>query len=287
MINAIQAEWYKSVRNTWQIGILIYGIPLFTLAVYAIEFMVFLADSAPGLASDQNWLTQMLHLWQSTTQLQAQIIVVLVTASFFAEEYASDTWKGIIPRSTRVHLIFSKVTVLLALLVLSVFIASLMAGVFTVILNTLRELPPGPTLAQALSQGFAGVYLQTALYAVVVWLISILVTASASLLTRSVMVGTMAGIGFVVLDTSLLLALYIVYQTVTTDVLIHLYQLSPGYNLTNIWMWIQTGVGYTPFIEDFAVVSASSLELSLRYMVVWIVGLAAVAQALFRRQNIT
>ena len=91
MINAIQAEWYKSVRNTWQIGIFIYGIPLFTLAVYAIEFMVFLADSAPGLSSDQNWLTQILHLWQSTTQLQAQVIVVLVTASFFAGEYATDT----------------------------------------------------------------------------------------------------------------------------------------------------------------------------------------------------
>lgn len=287
MINAIQAEWYKSVRNTWQIGIFIYGIPLFTLAVYAIEFMVFLAGSTPGLASDQNWLTQMLHLWQSTTQLQAQIIVVLVTASFFAGEYTTDTWKNIVPRSTRAHLIFSKVIVLLALLFLSVFMASLMAGVFTVMLMTLRDLPPGPTLAEAFSQGFIGVYLQTVLYAVAVWLITILVTVSASLLTRSVMVGTMAGIGFVMLDASLLLALYIVYQTVTTDMLIHLYQLSPGYNLTNIWMWIQAGVGYTPFIEDFAVVSASSLELSLRYMLAWIVGLAAVAQTTFRRQNIT
>lgn len=287
MINAIQAEWYKSVRNTWQIGIFIYGIPLFTLAVYTIEFMVFLADSAPGLASDQNWLTQMLHLWRSTTQLQAQLIVVLVTASFFAGEYATDTWKNIVPRSARAHLVFSKVAVLLLLLFLSVFMSSLIAGVFTVMLNTLRDLPPGPTLAEAFSQGLIGVYLQTVLYAVAVWLITILVTASASLLTRSVMVGTMAGIGFVVLDASLLLVLYTVYQTVTTDMLIHLYQLSPGYNLTNIWMWIQTGLGYTPFIEDFAVVSPSSLELSLRYMVVWIVGLAAVAQAIFRRQNIT
>lgn len=264
----------------------LYGIPLFTLAVYTIEFMVFLADSAPGLAANQNWLTQMLHLWQSTSQVQAQFIVVLVTASFFAGEYATDTWKSIIPRSTRAHLIFSKVAVLLALLVLSVFMASLMAGVFTVILSTLRDLPPGPTLAEAVSQGFIGVYLQTVVYAVAVWLITILITASASLLTRSVMVGAIIGIGFVVLDASLLLALYTVYQTVAAELLVHLYQVSPGYNLTNIWTWVQTGVGYTPAIGDFGVTSASTLELSLRYMVAWFVGLMTIAQIIFRRQNI-
>lgn len=286
MINVFQAEWYKSVRNTSQIGIFIYGIPLFTLAVYTIEFMVFLADSAPGLAANQNWLTQMLHLWQSTSQVQAQFIVVLVTTSFFAGEYATDTWKSIIPRSTRTHLIFSKVAVLLALLVLSVFMASLMAGVFTVILSTLRGLPPGPTLAEAVSQGLASVYLQTVLYAVAVWLITILITASASLLTHSVMVGAIIGIGFVVLDASLLLALYTVYQTVAAELLVHLYQVSPGYNLTNIWTWVQTGVGYTPAIGDFGVTSASTLELSLRYMVAWFVGLMTIAQIIFRRQNI-
>lgn len=65
-----------------------------------------------------------------------------------------------------------------------------------------------------------------------------------------------------------------------------LYQVSPGYNLTNIWTWVQTGAGYTPAIGDFGVTSASTLELLLRYMVAWFVGLMTIAQIIFRRQNI-
>ncbi len=71
----------------------------------------------------------------------------------------------------------------------------------------------------------------------------------------------------------------------------HLYRLTPGYNLINVASWINNNAPNTmrPFEEGkySGIVFSDSLGFSVGLLALWVFGLIALTIALFQRQDIT
>ncbi|MCB8979585.1 MAG: ABC transporter permease [Ardenticatenaceae bacterium] len=294
MRSAFAAEWRKLLGHTKAIAFLVWVYPIGALMI------VLLIQILPALlldpvremiaASPIDWTENLLSVWNAMngfpggTFLRMPFIAFIAMA--FAGEYQWGTWKNIVPRQSRMNLIFAKFLVLALLLMLALLLTSLVLLAGGWLESVLFNVPYGPSLAEL----DWGAFLQQALLQVLVTFVSTLIVASYAALiamySRSIIASLLlsVGVGIVELTSSVLLV--IVSQAVQRPNLVNILVALPTYNLDNVRSWVVDGVGST-FGGYPGFTAVPPLWLSMVILLLWLGGLVGGTAVLFRHQDIT
>jgi ABC-type transport system involved in multi-copper enzyme maturation permease subunit len=292
MLDLLRSEWMKATRNIPLISFLIWILPVGIAASFTIFIVFGFFSEAMHTALDEfstgRWTTDMTVVWTFVISFPANIFGRMAPLAFivtgFAGEYQWDTWKNIIPRSRRTSLILSKLIVLIAIVMLSLLISSLILGMMQIAGHAVRGAPYGPSLSAEVIGDFSLSYTQMALIA----LISVAILggsgALAAILTRSILGGLLASFFFSVLDAMSMGGLIFLGSLFNKPDLINLYLYTPSYNLDNLRSWFETGSAYVPTPTFTA---SPGVAISLAILLVWIVSLVGASILIFRKQDIT
>jgi ABC-type transport system involved in multi-copper enzyme maturation permease subunit len=175
---------------------------------------------------------------------------------------------------------------------LSYVFASLIVGVGQTLDHALIDLSYGPPMTLDTILSFAGAYFQHLLLGTFSLLILTGFAAVASILTRSILGGLLAGFGMAVLEPMSSLILVIVGGVVNRIEITNLYQFAATYHLDNARSWFVSGQPLPPPLPGFT--AEPALAVSLIALVLWVVGLLGLAIVLlglaivlFNRQDVT
>lgn len=292
MIDLLRAEWMKAVKNTPVISFLIWILPigvtagfgLFTLTGFLSESMLSAIDDF----SSGQWTTDMLVIWTTVTAFPANIFGRLMPLAFlvvgFAGEYQWGTWKNILPRTHRAHLILSKLAILVSIVVLSLLLTSLALGAMGSVSHVVHDLPYGPQLSAEVLKDFLNHYAQAALPAVISVVILGGYGALAGIITRSILGGLLVSFFLSALDGTSLMGLSFLARLINNPSVINLYLFTPSYNLSNIASWFENGRAH---ILGPGFTAAPGVGVSLAILIAWVIGLVGSAIVVFQRQDIT
>ena len=103
----------------------------------------------------------------------------------------------------------------------------------------------------------------------------------ASILTRSILGGLLAGFGMAVLEPMSLVILVIVGRVLNRMEIANLYKFAATYHLDNARSWFVSGQSLPPPLPGFT--AEPELVVSLIALVLWVVGLLGIAIVLFNR----
>lgn len=292
MLDLLRSEWMKATKNAALISFLMWILPIGIASSFAI-FIVFgffseTMRSAIDEFSTGQWTTDMLVIWTTVTSFPANIFGRMMPLAFiavgFAGEYQWDTWKNIVPRTRRASLILSKLVILIAIVMLTLLIASLVLGVVEPIAHKLGGIPYGPSLSADVLRDFSLSYAQTLL----IGLLSVAILggygALAAILTRSILGGLLVSFFFSVLDAMSLGGLVFLGSLLGKPDLINLYLYTPSYNLDNIRSWFDSGGAFLP-VSTFS--ASPGVWISLAILLAWVIVLVGSSILIFRKQDIT
>jgi hypothetical protein len=292
MLDLLRSEWMKATRNIPLISFLIWILPIGIAASFSIFILFGFFSEAMHAALDEfgtgQWTIDMIVVWSFVTSFPTNIFGRMLPLAFivtgFAGEYQWDTWKNIIPRSRRVSLILAKLAVLVAIVMLTLFLSSLILGIYQVAGHAIRGVPYGPTLTGVVLGDFLAKYAQMILTA----LLSVLVLggsgALAAILTRSILGGLLASFFFSVLDAISMGGLMFLGSLFDMPELINLYLYTPSYNLDNLRSWFDTGSAFVP-VPTFT--ASPGIGVSLAILLAWATLLIGSSILIFRKQDIT
>ncbi len=295
MRNLFRAEWIKIAGNRWVAGCLIWIFPIGAVAFLAVAGLVLVLSSSAraGLRQDEAilWTEQAISMWNFPNNPVGRLILLGFTAVVFAGEYQWQTWKNVVPRNRRAALILIKFLALGAFVVLAF---SLMSALWTVgwaVLTRIADVSYGPRVTWAVLQDFGEDYALAAGLAFTSTLIAAGYAALAAMLTRSILGGVIAGFALTFAENLSIVALMLIGWFLDVPRIVHLYRLTPGYNLINVASWINNNTPNTmrPFEEGkySGIVFSDSLGFSVALLALWVFGLIALTVALFQRQDIT
>lgn len=293
MISLLRAESEKILKNFVLMGFLVWIMPVGQAAFLAISIVIALlsAESARPMAmtSSHQWTQDMIASWGIITYFPMNVFGRFLPLAFmavvFAGEYEWDTWKNIIPRSQRARLILSKYIVLTCVVAASILLTGLiMAGGFS-INHKLLDMPYGPALNWENFSDFLVVYAQQFLLGLLSLLILTGFAALAAILTRSILGGLLASLGFSVVEPMSLALLMFLGSILQKSEITRIYMLAPSFHIDNARSWFLLDraleASYVPANTEI------SLGISLLVLFVWAFGLTGLAVLLFRRQDIT
>jgi ABC-type transport system involved in multi-copper enzyme maturation permease subunit len=292
MFNLLRSEWMKATKNIALISFLMWILPIGVAASFAIFVVFGYFSEAMHTALDEfstgQWTTDMIVVWTFVTSFPANIFGRMSPLAFiavgFAGEYQWDTWKNIVPRSRRTSLILGKLVVLIAIIMLTLLVTSLVLGMMQVIGHAIRAVPYGPSLSMEVLREFSISYTQMILVA----LLSVAILggsgALAAILTRSILGGLLVSFFFSVLDAMSMGGLIFLGSLFDKPDLINLYIYTPSYNFDNLRSWFETGSAYVPMPTFTASPGAG---ISLAILLAWILFLVGASILIFRKQDIT
>jgi hypothetical protein len=148
----------------------------------------------------------------------------------------------------------------------------------------------GPRITEKVVTTFAGDYALAASLAFTSTIIAAGYAALAGLFTRSILGGVLVGFAATFIENLSILGLVIIGYFLNIPRIVHLYRLTPGYNLTNVASWINDSHAVDMKVDVSSKVSyvfSDGLTFSVVVLVAWIIGLIALTAFLFRRQDIT
>jgi hypothetical protein len=293
MVSLLLAEAMKILKHRVLMGFLVWLVPVGQAAFLAISIFVALLskESARPMAmtSSHQWTTDMLNSWSLITLFPFNVFGRFLPLAFmavvFAGEYEWDTWKNILHRSQRVRLVLAKYIVLTTLVVASILATSLISAVGFAANHKLLNLDYGPALNWETIRQFLVDYGQQVTLGVLSLLILAGLAALAAILTRSILGGLLASLGFSVIEPMSLGLLMFLRSIVNAPRIINLYLLAPSFHIDNARSWflleVPLAASYVPAGIEI------SLELSLVILAAWALGLTGLAVILFQRQDIT
>jgi hypothetical protein len=293
-MSLIRAEWRKATGNLLLTGFLVWIVPIGLLAFYTIGWIVSLAADDPtgvGITSVStgNWITDMTGVWSLVVTFPANVFGRLLPLAFmavlFAGEYQWGTLRFVVPRSRRSSLILTKIGVTTFVVTLSYVLGSLIVGVGQSVAHSMVDLNYGPPLTVDNLFRFAGTYLAQLLLGVLSLLILAGFGAIASILTRSILGGVLAGFGLAVLEPMSQLLLVIAGSVLKRMEIVNLYRFAATYHLDNARSWFVNGQPLPPPIPGFT--AEPTLMISLIALVLWVGALVGISIILFNRQDIT
>lgn len=283
MLNVIAAEAHKLTRHraTWG---LVWIYPIALLVIGTIMLIVAASGNAGGPEQAQSaadWADDAADFWNAPGNTLIRFLIAGYVAVAFAGEYGWNTWKLVVPHSSRWKLIASKfiATTLLVLLGLTLGAIVFMAIYWLEDVVSADPIPAGVTAGALLSEHASGV-----LSALPPILLSIAVAAFASVLTGSMVAALIVTIVFVAVEQLVLNLgpLLSAYMPGVMSVLIHIL---PGYHLSNIAQWVSDGEALQVMLINSDPVSLS-LGTSVTVVAAWILGLVALTFWRFGRQDI-
>lgn len=296
MIGLLRAELLKATKHYRLISFLVWVYPVGLASFYLIGLPMTLlsADARQGVLAGcpGNWITDATGPWSLLISFPGSVFGKLLPLGFmavmFAGEYEWKTWKNLIPRSRRHRLILTKMAALVLIVSSSFVILSAIPLVGQNLGCRLLGGASGPPVNLSALGEFTRNYLQQAMLGVTSLLIMAGWAALGALLTRSILGALLVSFGASLLDPLMIGVLSIARNLLNLPRLTDLYLLTTSYNLDNLRTWFASGrllMGLTPDSDLFT--SAPNAAGSLLILAAWVGGLAALAVAIFRRQDIT
>ncbi|MBN1681907.1 MAG: hypothetical protein JW966_16640 [Anaerolineae bacterium] len=295
--NLFRAEWLKIAGNRWVAGCLKWVFPILIFG-FILLMAVILALSGAARESFQEgaaeepylWTEYALSTWNLPNNPIGRLVLLGFTAVVFAGEYQWKTWKNTVPRRHRVSLILIKFLALGVFVVVAFVSMSIIFAAGWGVLTEIAGVPYGPALSGDVLTDFAEDYLLQASQAFTSTIIAAGYAALAGMLTRSILGGVLVGVGITFLENLLILILALIGWFLGFYKIVHLYRLTPGYNLLNVNMWVtENHAQRVTMFEDsrHLIVMSDTLAFSLVVLAAWIVGLITLTVVLFQRQDIT
>jgi hypothetical protein len=293
MVNLLRAEWIKTVKNYALTSFLVWMLPVgFASLIIIFAVTGFLSETmkqVPSAFSAGSWTHDMIGIWSFVINFPANLFGRVMPLAFmavgFAGEYQWGTWKNIIPRNRRPALIMSKLVIQILVVMISLILTSLIAGVGWSVSTALHDMPYGPRIDGDVLNNFLELYLQTAL----IGFLSITIlggfAALAAIITRSILGGLLLSSFFSVVDTMSLGALMFFRNLLNIPKLINLYQFTPTYNMDNLSHWFRYGSTQSAVAPGFT--AELSMGASYAILMIWIVGLVSLSIITFQRQDIS
>lgn len=293
MRNLFMAEWQKIIGHRWMTGFTVWIFPVGAVGVFAtfILLLFLMPDSKERLLNAPLvWTEQFIGPWVmfggTGGGLFVRVLPIVFCASVFAGEYQWGTWKNILPRSQRLELITIKFIVAIVMLILAFFVTSLVAGFATFLLANIGGQTITPEITGDTLQNFFGDYFMAIGLGFVVIILIANYAAVASLITRSVIGGTIGGVGVMIFEEFLLPLLNLLGRLLNIPDIVQIYRFTPTYNLKNATYWIQVGEPSTnQLFIDLA--QPDTLLFSIFMLIVWCIGGSVIVSWLFQQQDIT
>jgi ABC-2 type transport system permease protein len=294
MRDLFHAEWIKIAGNRWVAGCLVWIFPLLAVGFVVVVGVILSLSSAArhGFQGDTpaQWTEQAIGVWNIPNNPVGRLILLGFTAVVFAGEYQWNTWKNIVPRNRRVMLIVIKFVALGVFVVLAFLLMSILWTLGYGLLTQIAGTTYGPRISEKVLSSFAGDYALAASLAFTSTLIAAGYAALAGLFTRSILGGVLVGFAATFIENLSILGLVIVGYFLDIPRIVHLYRLTPGYNLQNVASWINDHHAANMKVDVSNKISymfSDSLTFSVVLLAAWILGLIALTAFLFRRQDIT
>jgi len=291
-LGLLRAEWQKVAKNFLLTSFLVWIYPVGFAAFFTIAVLMGLLSEATQNAmlttSGGQWTTDVLGVWGLFTSFPNNILPRLLPLAFmavvFAREYEWGMWKYLIPRSRRRPLILAKFVILIGVVTLSVLVSQIVVGAGQVLSHAAAGAAYGPALTSGMLAEFGRALARETLLGVTSLVILAGYAACAALVTRSILGGLLAGFGLSVLEPMSLVGLQLLGRILNLPGLVNLFQFTPTYNLENVRAWLAVGAAHTRVAASFT--AEPSLLFSIVVLGVWVVGLIALAMAVFERQDI-
>lgn len=292
MINLFRAEWVKIAGNRWVAGCLVWIFPVGALAFMIVVGVIMALSSTAReqfFDAPTQWTEQAVAVWNIPNNPLGRLVLLGFTAVVFAGEYQWQTWKNVVPRNRRSLLIVIKFLALGAFIVTAFVLMSILWTVGTGVLSRIAGMPYGPTLTGDVLADFAGDYALAVALAFTSTIIAAGYAALAGMLTRSILGGVLVGFAITFVENLLAPVLALIGLLLDIPRIVHLYRLTPGYNLLNVSSWINSdeAIEWTIQVSDKArYTMTDSLAFSIFVLAAWVVGLVGLTIFLFRRQDI-
>jgi len=292
VINLFRAEWVKIAGNRWVAGCLVWIFPVGALAFMLVVGVIMALSSTAReqfFDAPAQWTEQAVAVWNIPNNPLGRLVLLGFTAVVFAGEYQWQTWKNVVPRNRRALLILIKFLALGAFIVTAFVLMSILWTVGTGVLSRIAGMPYGPTLTGDVLADFAGDYALAAALAFTSTIIAAGYAALAGMLTRSILGGVLVGFAITFVENLLAPVLALIGLLLDIPRIVHLYRLTPGYNLLNVSSWINSdkAIEWTIQVSDKArYTMTDSLAFSIFVLAAWVVGLVGLTIFLFRRQDI-
>ena len=282
----------KIAGNRWVAGCLVWIFPVGALAFMIVVGVIMALSSTAReqfFDAPAQWTEQAVAVWNIPNNPLGRLVLLGFTAVVFAGEYQWQTWKNVVPRNRRSLLIVIKFLALGAFIVTAFVLMSILWTVGTGVLSRIAGVPYGPSLTGGVLADFAGDYALAAALAFTSTIIAAGYAALAGMLTRSILGGVLVGFAITFVENLLAPVLALIGLLLDIPRIVHLYRLTPGYNLLNVSSWINSdeAIEWTIQVSDKArYTMTDSLAFSIFVLAAWVVGLVGLTIFLFRRQDI-
>jgi hypothetical protein len=294
MNDLFRAEWLKIAGNRWVAGCLVWIFPLLAMILITILALVLAVLPSARDSFDEDgpslWTDQAIGVWNIPNNPIGRLILLGFTGVVFAGEYQWQTWKNIVPRNRRWALILVKFAALGAFVVLAFVLMSILWTVGWGLLTQIAGSTYGPTISQSVLADFAGDYALAAGLAFTSTLIAAGYAALAGMLTRSILGGVLVGFGLTFFENLSIVGLILIGYFLDFPRVVHLYRLTPAYNLVNVASWINDNQASGMDVEvgsKISYVFSDGLAFSVTVLAVWVIGLIGLTAYLFQKQDIT
>ena len=229
----------------------------------------------------------MLTVWRFPNSTLGRLMLIGFIAYVFAGEFQWDTWKNILPYSSRARLILVKYLAVGLLILIAFVTMSVIWSVGPGVAVTLVEGSYGPPLTNAIMTDFAIDYFIKVLLTFTAIMISAGYTAIGSVITRSVLGSALVGFGAVLLEELSVVIFLTMSNLLRKPGVLNLYRLTPTYNINNVSSWINNNHPYLPQIPGFEHITTDTLTFSGVVLVLWALTLIAITMVLFQRKDVT
>ncbi len=294
MRDLFRAEWLKIAGNRWVSGCLIWIFPIAAFALLVVFALILALSSGArdGFRQDDStlWTNNAIGVWNLANNPVGRLLLLGFTAVMFAGEYQWQTWKNIVPRNRRVALIMIKFLALGVFVVVAFVLMSIIWTLGWGVLCQIANVSYGPKITSDVLSDFAGDYALAVALAFTSTLIAAGYAAAAAMLTRSILGGVLVGFGLTFAEYLSIGALVLIGYFLDIPRVVHLYRLTPGYNLLNVASWLNDKVALNmdvPVEGKATYIFSDSLTFSVVVLAAWVFGLIALTAYLFRQQDIT
>ncbi len=294
LANLFRAEWIKIAGNRWSAVALVWIFPIGAAGIVALLALVLALDADAranfGVEETYRWTDLAVGVWNVPNNPFLRVILLSFTAVVFAGEYQWQTWKSTVPRNSRVALILTKFVTLGVFVLLAFVLTSLIIAVGFGVLASIADYDYGPAVTGAVLADFSEDYAIQASTTFTTTIISAGYAALAAMVTRSILGGVLLSFAITIAESFSVLGLVLIGYFLDIPKIVHLYRLTPLYNVLNVLSWVNENraIDMGLFEGDPArvIILSDSLSFSLVALVGWVVGVVALAVFLFQRQDI-
>jgi hypothetical protein len=268
-------------------------LPVGLIAFYGLMFILGLLSEDQRMynltLSSGQWTLDIASVWKAVSTFPGNVFGNLLPLSFvavsFAGEYQWGTWKNILPGNLRAGVIGAKFVTVIATLMLSLVVSSLLNGICLTVIHKIAATSYPPQITAKALGDFVIIYFQQATLALVTLLIVGLFASLAAILTRSILGGLLLGFLLTVAESVVELFLVLFSNMFKLSGVVNLYQYAPSYNIGNLRSWFETGTALTNVVPGFS--AEPNIAVSSLILVVWILVLFGLMVFIFQRQDIT